>query len=60
MNDAMDGAMDNANDVDESEKIYTQICDEIGVDLAEEHDVKNGKINVGQPSAAVSLLSVSK
>ena len=29
--------MDNANDVDEADKIYSEICDSIGIDLAEEN-----------------------
>ena len=36
MGDAIDGAMDNATDVDEADKVYSQICDEIGVDIGEE------------------------
>jgi hypothetical protein len=36
MNDAIDGGMDNADDMEASEKVYQQICDEIGVDLGSE------------------------
>ncbi len=36
MSDAIDGAMDNAEDVENADKIYAQICDEIGVELADE------------------------
>ena len=39
MNDAMDAGMDNADDVEAADTIYSQICDEIGVELADEHDV---------------------
>ena len=42
MNDAIDAGMDNADDVDAADKIYSQICDEIGVDLSEEQEVKKG------------------
>ena len=33
MNDAMDGAMDTGNDEEEADKVYTQICGEIGIDI---------------------------
>jgi hypothetical protein len=36
MNDAMDAGMDGVNDEEEADKIYGQICDEIGVDINEE------------------------
>jgi hypothetical protein len=39
MNDAIDAGMDNADDVDAADKVYSQICDEIGVDLGEEHEM---------------------
>ena len=42
MNDAMDAGMDTADDVESADKIYSQICDEIGVELYEEHHVAKG------------------
>ncbi len=33
MSDAIDAGMDGADDIDEADKLYTQICDEIGVDM---------------------------
>lgn len=49
MSDAIDSGMDNAEDVDQADKIYSQICDEIGVELAEENDIPSVKVkNPGQ------------
>lgn len=39
MNDAMDAGLDTANDEEEADKIYSQICDEIGVDINEEQQI---------------------
>lgn len=36
MNDAIDSGMDSVNDEEEAGKIYSQICDEIGVEIGEE------------------------
>lgn len=36
MSDAIDGAMDTGNEEEEADKVYSQICDEIGVDINEE------------------------
>ena len=36
MNDAVDAGMDTADDQEASEKVYQQICDEIGVDMGED------------------------
>ena len=47
MNDAMDAGMDGVNDEEEADKIYGQICDEIGVDINEEQQVNKGQIKVG-------------
>ena len=47
MSDAIDAGMDNAEDVESADKIYAQICEEIGIELAEENDVPSGKVNVG-------------
>ena len=44
MSDAIDAGMDNAEDVDAADKVYSQICDEIGVELAEENDVGKQKV----------------
>jgi hypothetical protein len=49
MNDAMDAGMDNVNDEEEAEKIYGQICDEIGVDLNEEQQVNRNKLGGAEP-----------
>jgi hypothetical protein len=48
MNDAIDAGMDNVDDVEEADKVYSQICDEIGVDMGAEHDV--GKANLAVPN----------
>ena len=48
MNDAMDAGMDGVNDEEEADKIYGQICDEIGVDLQEEYQVNKNKVAGGQ------------
>lgn len=47
MNDAMDAGMDNVNDEEEADKIYSQICDEIGVDINEEQQVNKARIPQG-------------
>lgn len=39
MNDAVDAGMDNVDDAEAADKVYSQICDEIGVEIGEEHDV---------------------
>ena len=44
MSDAIDANMDNADDLDAADKVYSQICDEIGVELAEENDVLKAKV----------------
>lgn len=48
MNDAIDAGMDNVDDVEAADKVYSQICDEIGVELGEEHEVNKGRIATGQ------------
>ena len=58
MSDAIDDGMDNVEDVDAADKIYAQICDEIGVELAEENDVPQMKVNNGT-SQAVSQIQYS-
>ena len=40
MSDAIDAGMDNAEDVESADKIYAQICEEIGIEVAEENDVR--------------------
>ena len=59
MNDAIDAGMDNANDEEAADQIYSQICDEIGVDLAEENDVNKGKIAMGSEAAPVVIFTLS-
>ena len=44
MGDAIDSGLDTADDVEAADKVYAQICDEIGVDLAEENQVNKNKI----------------
>ena len=41
MSDAIDAGMDNAEDVESADKIYAQICEEIGIEVAEENDVSS-------------------
>jgi len=45
MNDAIDMGMDNVDDVEAADKVYSQICDEIGVDMGEEHLVGKSKVD---------------
>lgn len=59
MSDAIDAGMDTADDVDAADKIYAQICDEIGVELAEENEVSGNKVNNGA-GKAVRLLFPTK
>jgi hypothetical protein len=54
MNDAMDGAMDGVEDTENADKVYMQICDEIGVDMGEDHVVGNSKIDATKNVAMVS------
>lgn len=49
MGDAIDDGLDNAEDVDAADKVYSQICDEIGVELGEEHEISKSKVQ--QPMA---------
>lgn len=44
MNDAMDGAMDSVNDEEEADKVYSQICGEIGIEFNEDNRVANKPI----------------
>lgn len=37
MSDAMDANMDTVDNEEEANNIYSQICDEIGVDINEEY-----------------------
>ena len=53
MNDAVDAGMDNADDVETADNVYAQICDEIGVELGEEHDVGKNKVPMGNSNAVV-------
>lgn len=56
MNDAIDAGMDTADDTETADRVYAQICDEIGVELGEEHNVNNNRIDNGQKTGAVSVL----
>jgi hypothetical protein len=47
MNDAIDAGMDTADDVDAADKIYGQICDEIGININEDINVNKDQVNVG-------------
>ncbi len=58
MSDAIDAGMDTADDLDAADKIYAQICDEIGVELAEENEVSGGKINTGAAKAVSQRLNL--
>lgn len=52
----MDAGMDGVNDEEEADKIYGQICDEIGVDINEEQQVNKQKIaQANQPAGVVRL-----
>lgn len=56
MNDAMDAGMDGVGDEEEADKIYGQICDEIGVDINEEQQVNKNQIKMGgEAGVAVSV-----
>ena len=50
MNDAIDMGMDNADDVEQADSVYQQICDEIGVDLGSEN-APAGQSNLIIPAA---------
>lgn len=50
MNDAIDAGMDTADDVEAADRVYSQICDEIGVDLGDEH-VSAGNGQLVNPNA---------
>lgn len=39
MNDAIDAGMDGVDDASAADTVYAQICDEIGVELGDEHNV---------------------
>ena len=56
MSDAIDAGMDNGEDVENAEKIYSQICEEIGIEVSEENDVKLGKINHASAPAVIEFL----
>ena len=58
MGDAMDAAMDTADDVEAADKVYSQICDEIGVDLSEENPMNAGKGKLAAKESAVSKVNV--
>lgn len=44
MNDAVDMGMDQGNEEEQADQIYSQICDEIGVDINEEQQVNKNVI----------------
>lgn len=54
MNDAIDAGMDGVNDEEEASKVYMQICDEIGVEINEEQEVKRNVI-VKEGNAQVNI-----
>ena len=57
MGDAIDAGLDTADDVEAADKVYAQICDEIGVELADENEV--GKSKLPSKAAAVSNISLN-
>ena len=57
MNDAIDMGMDTADDVEAADRVYSQICDEIGVDMGEEHMVGKNKVD---PVKSVAVVSYRK
>ena len=57
MGDAIDAGLDTADDVEAADKVYAQICDEIGVELADENEV--GKSKLPSKAAAVSYISLN-
>ena len=54
MGDAIDGAMDAADDEEAASGVYSQICDEIGIQIGEDTQIKNDKIHNQQANAMVS------
>lgn len=56
MGDAIDAGMDTADDEEAANGIYSQICDEIGIQLGEETEVNNRKINTGSQPVKVSIV----
>ena len=59
MNDAMDGAMDGVNDEEEADKVYSQICGEIGIEFNETGNVANKPIE-NPASNQVNIKSIRK
>ena len=55
MSDAIDDGMDNAEDVENADKIYAQICEEIGIEVDEDNEVSNKK----HENAAVSSIKIN-
>jgi hypothetical protein len=47
MNDAIEMGMEDYGDETDVDKVYGQICDEIGVELAGENPAMGGKIPTG-------------
>ena len=52
----MDAGMDGVDDVEQADSIYSQICDEIGVDLGEEAVVGKKKLPEANQQAVVSVI----
>jgi len=46
MSDAIDGAMDTGDVEEEASNVYSQICDEIGVEQNEDMEVRKDKVKV--------------
>ena len=51
MGDAIDSGLDGVNDEEAASNVYSQICDEIGVEINEEQEVKNNKLAMPQSEA---------
>ena len=51
MSDAIDDGMDNAEDVENADKIYAQICEEIGIEVAEDNEVGKNQVSSGAVSS---------
>lgn len=58
MNDAIDMGMDTADDVEAADKVYAQICDEIGVDMDEVHEAGKNKLATGESNPAGVVITI--
>ena len=56
MSDAIDAGMDSVDDEAEADKVYTQICDEIGVEMNADQTVARSQLGQAAPGASMNDL----